>query len=172
MRVLIANTFERSGQNALVAIGCDVLYQPKLKDQALVQAVRDLRPDVLIVRSTQVTEAVLDAGPLKLVSVSRKTDASSDVTTGKWKDGRVGVYYGPLTGEKPPMIRVWGESGTTQSAGEEGYDGLVQAMAEFFQTGRPPVYAAETLEIFEFMTAAQVSKDRGGAELSLETLRK
>jgi len=106
------------------------------------------------------------------VSVSRRIDANSDVTTGKWKDGRVGVYYGPLKGEKPPMIRVWGESGTTQSAGEEGYDGLVRAMAEFFQTGRPPVEAAETLEIFEFMTAAQLSKERGGAELSLETLRK
>ena len=106
------------------------------------------------------------------VSVSRKIDANSDVTTGRWKDGRLGVYYGPLKGEKPPMIRVWGEAGTTDSAGEEGYDGLVRAIAEFFQTGRPPVDAAETLEIFEFMTAAQVSKDRGGAEVSLETLRK
>lgn len=67
MRVLIADSLEQSGRDALTAIGCDVQYQAKLKDQALVDAVRELRPDVLIVRSTQVTEAMLDAGPLKLV---------------------------------------------------------------------------------------------------------
>lgn len=106
------------------------------------------------------------------VSVSRKIDAAADVTTGKWKDGRVGVYYGPLKGEKPPMIRVWGATGTTSSTGPDDYDGLVQAIAKFFQTGRPPVEAAETLEIFEFMTAAQLSKERGGTEVSLATLRK
>ena len=45
-------------------------------------------------------------------------------------------------------------------------------MAEFFQTGRPPVNPAETIEIFEFMTAAQQSKDRGGVQVLLEQLRK
>lgn len=106
------------------------------------------------------------------VSISRKIDATSDVTTGKWKDGRVGVYHGPLKGEKPPMIRIWGEAGTADAVGPDNYDGLLQAIAEFFQTGRPPVAPAETVEIFEFMTAAQVSKDRGGAEVPLVLLRK
>jgi D-3-phosphoglycerate dehydrogenase len=67
MRVLIADAFEQSGRDALAAIGCEIHYQPKLKDQTLAEAVRDLRPDVLVVRSTQVTDAILDAGPLKLV---------------------------------------------------------------------------------------------------------
>jgi len=106
------------------------------------------------------------------VSVSRKAGADADVTTGKWKDGRVGVYYGPLKGEKPPMIRIWGEQGTAEPAGQGGYDGLVRAIAEFFHTGRPPVDPAETIEIFEFMTAAQLSNERGGAEVPLEELRK
>ena len=53
-----------------------------------------------------------------------------------------------------------------------GYDGLVQAIAEFFQTGRPPVDVAETIELFEFMTAAQVSKERNGAAVPLAELRK
>jgi len=32
--------------------------------------------------------------------------------------------------------------------------------------------SAETIEIFEFMTAGQLSKERGGAEVSLAELRK
>ncbi len=67
MRVLIADSFETSGRDALAAMGCEVLYEPKLKDQSLVDAVRDKQPDVLVVRSTQVTEPMLEAGPLKLV---------------------------------------------------------------------------------------------------------
>ena len=68
MRVLIADNFEQSGRDGLAAIGCEVLFQPKLKDQALIDAIRDLRPDALIVRSTQVTEPMLDAGAsLKLI---------------------------------------------------------------------------------------------------------
>ena len=45
-------------------------------------------------------------------------------------------------------------------------------MAEFFHTGKPPIDPQETLEIFEFMTAAQLSKERGGAEVRLDELRK
>jgi D-3-phosphoglycerate dehydrogenase len=67
MRVLIADNFETSGREALAKLGFDVKFEPKLKEQALADAVRDLRPDVLVVRSTQVSEAILDAGPLKLV---------------------------------------------------------------------------------------------------------
>ena len=106
-------------------------------------------------------------------SVSRKADETADVTTGKWKDGRVGVYYGPLKkDDKPPMLRVWGEKGQVDSGSSHGYDALDEAIAEFFQTGKPPVDAAETLEEFEFMTAAQLSKDRGGAEVKLAELQK
>lgn len=67
MRVLIADKFEQSGRDGLQAIGCDVAYQPDLKDESLVAAIRDTGPDVLVVRSTKVTEPMLDAGALKLV---------------------------------------------------------------------------------------------------------
>ena len=56
MRVLIADKFEQSGQDGLKAAGCDIDYQPGLKDAALAQAVTDLCPDVLVVRSTAVEE--------------------------------------------------------------------------------------------------------------------
>ena len=67
MRVLVADAFEESGLTALKAAGCDVLYQPDLKDAALVEAIRTSGAGVLVVRSTKVTEAMLDAGRLALV---------------------------------------------------------------------------------------------------------
>jgi D-3-phosphoglycerate dehydrogenase len=67
MRVLIADKFEQSGRDGLIALGCEVLYEPGLKDQALAAHVAESKPDVLIVRSTKVTEPILAAGPLKVV---------------------------------------------------------------------------------------------------------
>ncbi len=67
MRILIADAFEQSGRDALDKLGCEVNFSPKLKDEALVAEVEAFRPDVLVVRSTKVPEAVLAAGALKLV---------------------------------------------------------------------------------------------------------
>ncbi len=67
MRVLVADAFEESGLSALKAAGLDVLYQPDLKDAALSDAIRSSGAEVLVVRSTKVTEAMLDAGRLALV---------------------------------------------------------------------------------------------------------
>src|SRR5664280_2537392 len=67
MRVFIADKFEQSGRDQLAAIGCEVIYQPGTKDEALVQAVAQSAPDVLVVRSTRVTDKMLGAGTLKLV---------------------------------------------------------------------------------------------------------
>ena len=67
MRVLIADKFEQSGRDGLQAIGCDVSFQPDLKDELLVAAIGAESPDVLVVRGTKVTEPMLDAGPIKLV---------------------------------------------------------------------------------------------------------
>ncbi|HVQ38628.1 MAG TPA: 3-phosphoglycerate dehydrogenase family protein [Pyrinomonadaceae bacterium] len=67
MRVLIADKFEQSGRDGLQALGCDVSFQPELKDEALVEAIREVDPDVLVVRGTKVTEPMLAAGQIKLV---------------------------------------------------------------------------------------------------------
>ncbi len=67
MRLLIADKFEQSGRDGLQAIGCDVSYQPDLKDEMLTEAIRRVTPDVLVVRGTKVTEAMLAAGQIKLV---------------------------------------------------------------------------------------------------------
>src|SRR6266550_6773313 len=67
MHVLIADKFEQSGRKGLQAIGCEVSFQPDLKDDALVATIAQLQPDVLVVRGTKVTEPMLAAGPLKLI---------------------------------------------------------------------------------------------------------
>ena len=67
MRVLIADKFEQSGRDGLQSLGCEISYQPDLKDDALVEAIRKEAPDVIVVRGTKVTEPMLDAGPLKLI---------------------------------------------------------------------------------------------------------
>jgi D-3-phosphoglycerate dehydrogenase len=67
MLVLIADKFEQSGRDGLQAIGCEVSFQPDLKDEALVEAIAKHQPDVLVVRGTKVTEPMLAAGPLKLI---------------------------------------------------------------------------------------------------------
>jgi D-3-phosphoglycerate dehydrogenase len=67
MLVLIADKFEQSGREGLQAVGCEVSFQPDLKDEALVEAIRSQNPDVLVVRGTKVTEPMLAAGQIKLV---------------------------------------------------------------------------------------------------------
>ena len=67
MRILIADKFEESGRIGLRTIGCEISFQPDLKDDALVEAIAKEKPDALIVRGTKVTEPMLEAGPLKLV---------------------------------------------------------------------------------------------------------
>jgi D-3-phosphoglycerate dehydrogenase / 2-oxoglutarate reductase len=67
MKVLIADKFEQSGLDGLKEAGCDVVYQPDLKDDTLASAIRDTASDILIVRSTAVTGAMLEEGALSLV---------------------------------------------------------------------------------------------------------
>lgn len=106
-------------------------------------------------------------------SVTRRIDGDDDVSTCTWKDGRVGVYRGMRTADPAqPLLTVTGATGEAATSGSAGYEALALTMAEFFHTGRPPVDAAETLEVFEFMTAAQLSKERGGAAVPLAELRK
>jgi len=67
MKILIADKFEQSGRDGLQSLSCEISFQPDLKDEALVDAIKKEQPDGLIVRGTKVTEPMLAAGPLKLV---------------------------------------------------------------------------------------------------------
>ncbi|MGH8926304.1 MAG: NAD(P)-dependent oxidoreductase [Acidimicrobiia bacterium] len=66
MRVLIADTFEQSGRDALESSGFAIDYRPQLESGDLSSAVKTA--DVLVVRSTRVPAEVFDeTGPLGLV---------------------------------------------------------------------------------------------------------
>ena len=67
MKVLIADQFEQSGIDAIIAAGCDVVYEPSLADQQLADALTTRRPDILVVRSTRVTEPMLADTSLSLI---------------------------------------------------------------------------------------------------------
>ncbi len=61
MKVLIADKFEKSGVARLVEAGCEVLHDPELSEDALRDAIGKHDPQVLVVRSTKVSEAALEA---------------------------------------------------------------------------------------------------------------
>ena len=67
MKVLIADQFEASGRDGLAAAGCDVVFDPGLKDDALADALVATAAQVLIVRSTKVTAAMMSNPSLALI---------------------------------------------------------------------------------------------------------
>jgi D-3-phosphoglycerate dehydrogenase / 2-oxoglutarate reductase len=67
MKVLVADKLAQSGLDELRSQGADISYDPDLAGDALVAAVAKEKPDVLVVRSTRVPQAVLAAAPLALV---------------------------------------------------------------------------------------------------------
>ena len=100
MRVLIADKFEQSGRDGLDASGCEFSYQPDAKDEALVEAIRSYGPDVLVVRSTKVTEQMLDAGALKLIVRAGAGFNTIDVAAAS----RRGVYVSNCPGKNSVAV--------------------------------------------------------------------
>ncbi len=100
MRVLIADKFEQSGRDGLEAAGCDYSYQPDVKDDSLVEAVRAYQPEALVVRSTKVTEPMMDAGPLKLVVRAGAGFNTIDVAAAS----RRGVYVSNCPGKNSVAV--------------------------------------------------------------------
>jgi D-3-phosphoglycerate dehydrogenase / 2-oxoglutarate reductase len=95
VKVLVADKFEKSGIDGLEAAGCHVIYQPDLKDEGLVQAVKETAADVLIVRGTAVTAAMLEAGSLSLVVRAGAGYNTIDVATASKR----GIYVSNCPGK-------------------------------------------------------------------------
>jgi D-3-phosphoglycerate dehydrogenase len=94
MKVLIADKFEQSGIDGLHAAGCEVLYQPELKEQALFDAIGNTAADVLVVRGTAVTGPMLEAGALALVVRAGAGYNTIDTATAS----RLGIYVSNCPG--------------------------------------------------------------------------
>jgi D-3-phosphoglycerate dehydrogenase len=67
MKVLVADKFEDSGRRGLAQIGCDVSYEPDANGETLLAALKATNAEVVIVRSTKITRAMLEGSNLQLV---------------------------------------------------------------------------------------------------------
>ena len=99
--------------------------------------------------------------------VTRAHSDDFELVTGVWEGGRMGTFRGIRSGKAGYGGTAFGEKGIEAAGGFDGYRPLVVAIAEFFATGEPPVAPAETIELFAFMEAADESRRRGGAPVTL-----
>ena len=100
---LVADKFEQSGLDALKACGCDVSFQPDASGDLLITAIEETQAQVLVVRSTQVTEAMLDAGSLSLVVRAGAGVNTIDVAAAS----RRGIYVSNCPARTPSRSRSW-----------------------------------------------------------------
>jgi len=61
MKILVADAFEKSGLDGLAALGCEVLYEPKLEGAALGARLAETGAEVLVVRGTKVGAPEIEA---------------------------------------------------------------------------------------------------------------
>ena len=105
-------------------------------------------------------------------SVTRTYAPKGDVVTGRWADGRLGIFFGYREAKADYGFKIIGEKGVVNADFKADYVPLVREIVTFFQTRRPPVSLEETVETLAFMEAADESRRRGGAPVTLaETMR-
>ena len=102
------------------------------------------------------------------VSVSRAHSSEGDVVTGIWEDGRIGTFRAIVNGPAVYGGTAFTPDGAVQAGGYAGYMVLLEAILKYFETGVSPVSEAETLEMFAFMKASNMSVERGGAPVTLK----
>lgn len=100
-------------------------------------------------------------------SVTRLTTKDTDVAAGVWKDGRIAEFRGIRKGKADYGVHVFGSKEIVTEKSYSGYEPLVVEICKFFRTGKAPVSAEETVELFAFMEAADASKRQGGAPVKL-----
>ncbi len=100
-------------------------------------------------------------------SVTRFSKDNMEVVVGLWSDGRMGTFRGTREGKHDYGGTAFGSDGNMVLGPFNGYDGLAVKIAEFFTTKKTPVEDRETLEIYAFMEAADVSKKKGGVSVKL-----
>tara|TARA_B100000927_G_scaffold91901_2_gene74271 strand:+ start:13758 stop:14735 length:978 start_codon:yes stop_codon:yes gene_type:complete len=118
------------------------------------------------------TEALFTVLGSGCISVVRTHTDDTDIVTGIWKDGKVGVVYGQRNQKTGFKVIKFGTKKIVEQAEGGDYTEMLEAIIDFFKTGHPPVSAADTLEIYAFMEAADESKRRNGAPVTLEEVFK
>ncbi len=101
-------------------------------------------------------------------SVSRVHTETGDVVVGRWDDGRIGTFRAIVEGPYAYGGTAYIGEKAVPTGGYTGYSCLVDAILDFFETGEPPVGKEETLELFTFMKASNMSLGKGGKEIPME----
>ena len=102
------------------------------------------------------------------MSVTRMHSDGSDVVVGLWSDGRIGTFRGIRQGKADYGARVLTEKAIINAGQYNGYTPLVVEICKFFDSLEPPVNPHETIEMFAFMTAADVSWAENGRVVTLQ----
>ncbi len=100
--------------------------------------------------------------------VKRFYTEGTDIVVGTWGGERLGTFRGGREGRIGYGGTAFGMDGVHDIGPYDGYRPMMVEVINFFRTGEPSVNAAETIEIFAFMEAADESKRRGGATVLLE----
>lgn len=101
------------------------------------------------------------------VSVSRTSSPNCDVVVGVWKDKRIGTFRGVRKGAAPYTCRIFTKDKVENVGDYEGYEPLLVEICKFFQTGVAPIDQKESINIFAFMTAADMSRKEKGKSVTL-----
>lgn len=157
-------------------LGCDVYGGWAIDAPEADQFTRPLH-------SIETMYAIMGPG---VASVTCTSTPTAELITATWKDGRVGTYRGIKKGAVKYSATVFGDKGVAPAGiyghgvpvkgivptddKYVGYEGLAIEMAKFLKGGPPAVSAAETLEIFALMQAAEVSKAQHSAVVELKDL--
>ncbi len=95
-------------------------------------------------------------------AVSRFQTEDTEFCVGLWEGGRIGTVRGLRSSKHSYGGTVFAEKKIEYLPMAHSYDPMLKAIALFFTTGRPPVPQDETIEIYAFMSAADLSKATGG----------
>lgn len=101
-------------------------------------------------------------------SVNRMSSQDADVVVGRWKDGRIGTFRGIKEGPAIYGGTAYTPKGAIAAGGYKGYKVLLDQILTFFKTGVAPISKEETIEIFTFMKASNMSKEQNGKIVTME----
>lgn len=100
MKVLVADKFEAIGMDGLKGLGCEVLYEPDLKGDALGEAVRSSEADILVVRSTEIPEVAMANSRLAVIIRAGAGYNTIDVAAAS----RLGIYVANCPGKNSQAV--------------------------------------------------------------------
>lgn len=116
------------------------------------------------------TEALFTVMGPGCETVTRTTTPAESVVTGIWRGERTGTLHAmhrlPMHSKVYKLVRFDGEEVFEQKT-QGDYTPMLREIIKFFETKTPPVTAAQTLEIYGFLQAAEESRQLGGVPVSV-----